>query len=664
MKKLLLILLLSQVAINISAQEDALLENLTSLLVENDNEQGTLFIQETIHDLVQNPINLNTSSEQQLLDCGLFSPYQVYGIIRYRTDMGNFFTIYEMASIPGFQKDKLKKIVPLLTFSNTELTNNRAGKGMILSNIYRKYPTSDAYHSSDSTQAIYPGSPFKISSRFKYNLGEKIMFGCAFEKDAGELAFNQWKPEHLIGYIRYSPGTFLKNITIGNFRLHTGIGLVHGLGFSSSGDGVQLNGFRTNFSKAFASTAEYSYYRGAIAEFTIKKWSITVYYSLKTEDISLFGINDSTQIYNLLDAKRETGLHLTASEQKGRDLAKQHSSGFSLNRDHKHFNYGISGSASTMLSGDALLDSIPFLANATSNSGNLSAYAIGYGEKFEVFAEYALNKTLSPALLIGWNFKLNPALDSYGSFRYYHPDYTGQIPNSYASGSNIENETGLNLGVLISPFDRAKIHLDNDLCYMLSESYYLTTSGFKVRSKAELNYSFQNGPDVTVRYTFRQWYVDDASNHPGVEIPAIKTKEQWRFHYSYPISESLKITGRMEWAITDPYKFGFLIYQQIQVKHNEWLSLTYRILLFDIDSWDNRIYCYEPGVRYSFLFPSYYGKGIRNSLVLSSKLSRWVTLRFRLGYMHYANKWKTGSGNDVRNGDQQLETEFQLQLSF
>lgn len=662
---ILLFLLLSGHVISVSAQDEDLLENLTSLMVESDNEQGALYIQETINDLLQNPINLNTSSEQQLLDCGLFTPYQVFGISRYREELGSFFTIYEMATIPGFQKEFLKKIVPLVTFSNTDLPNNsKAGKGMILSNLYRKYPGSEAHIHSDSTTPLYPGSPFKISSRFKYNLGDKFVFGCAYEKDAGELAFSQWKPEHMTGYIRYSPGKFLKNITIGNFRLHTGMGLVHGLGFSSSSSGVQLNGLRTNFTKPFASTAEYSYYRGVITEFRIKKWNTTAYYSIKPEDISLFGIKDAAQIYDLLDAKRETGLHRTDSEQNGRDLADQHTFGFSLNRDHTHINYGISGSASVMQATEMLLDSLPFIVNATSNSRNLSAYAIGYGKKFEVFAEFALNETLSPALLTGGNFKLNPALSAYGSFRYYHPDYTGQIPGAYASGSGIANETGLNLGVLISPFDRARIHLDSDLCYMPSESYYLSTSGFKVRSKAELNYSFQNGPDITVRYTFRQWHVDEASNSPGVEIPAVKTKEQWRLHYSYAITESLKFSGRMEWTITDPDVFGFLMYQQIQMKYNNRISLTYRFLLFDIDSWANRIYCYEPGLRYSFLFPSYYGKGVRNSLVLSSKLSRWITLRFRLGHMHYAHKWETGSGNDVRDGDQQLEAEFQLQLSF
>ncbi len=140
--------------------------------------------------------------------------------------------------------------------------------------------------------------------------------------------------------------------------------------------------------------------------------------------------------------------------------------------------------------------------------------------------------------------------------------------------------------------------------------------------------------------------------------------DQWRIHYNYLITERLKLAGRIEWTISHRNDHGSLIYQQIQVKHNERISLTYRILLFDIDSWTNRIYCYEPGVRYSFLFPSYYGKGLKNSAVISMKFSRWLTLRVRLGHIHYANKWETGSGVDIRDGDQTLELEFQLQTTF
>ncbi len=666
MRKLLLISLFAGCSVLLVAQEDMLLETLTSLAVENDNERGTLDLQETIQELLQNPVNLNSCNEQKLLDCGLFTPYQVFGILKHLQDYGPFFSIYELATIPGFKKSFLVNIQYLVVFEEEESPNkkHKNSKGMVLTNIQQKFPESKAYLSNDSIQPAFPGSPFKISSRFKYEIGKNITLGVAYEKDAGERMFQNKKPEHTTGYFRYAPGKILKNLTLGNFGIHTGIGLVHGLGFNSNGNGVQLNGFRTSWSKPKASTAEYNYYRGVLAEIGIKKWSCTGFYSCKLEDISLFGMKDSNQTNNLLEAKRETGLHRTASELNGRDLAWQHAAGISLNRNHLHVNYGISASGSKMKTTKVLRDSVPFITKAKNTSGNLSVYAIAYGEKFEVYGEYAINEELTPALLIGGNIELNPALSMYSSFRYYNPDFTSQIPGAYGTGSEINNEIGLNTGLLIIPFRNAKIMLDNDVCYFPAASYYLSTPGFNYRSKVEFTYKFKGGQEITAKYSIKSREVDALRNSPGTKITTIKTREQWRLHYSYVVTENFTLSGRTALAVSGKKDYGFLMYQQVKVKSSDWLSMTYRILLFDIDSWDNRIYCYEPGLRYSFLFPSYYRTGLKNTLVISSKFSRWISLRCRLGHIHYSDKWETGSGVEIRDGDQVFDIEFQLQLTF
>ena len=74
-----------------------------------------------------------------------------------------------------------------------------------------------------------------------------------------------------------------------------------------------------------------------------------------------------------------------------------------------------------------------------------------------------------------------------------------------------------------------------------------------------------------------------------------------------------------------------MIYSQVKVIPKEKIRLTYRYLAFNSNHWENRIYTYEPGVRYSFLFPAWYGKGTRNILTVSAKLNRWLTVRSKLG---------------------------------
>lgn len=646
------------------AQEDQLIERITSLMVENGNEQATIDTQETIHDLLQNPINLNAAKETELLECGLFNPYQVYGILKHREKYGDFFSIYEMTSIPGIQKSFLQEIQELISFSDQQkaVKQNKI-KALLLSNIFNKFPEASAYYTDDSSAPIYPGSPIKISNRLKVNFGDKLIIAAAYEKDAGELAFDQWRPEHLSGYIAYTPKKILRTVILGNYKLHTGMGLVHGSGFNNSSSGVQLNGYRSSWSRPFASTAEYNYYRGILTELEWKNWNGMLFYSCKPEDISLFGIDDSTGNYNLFDMKRETGLHRTRTELQGKKLAIQQSGGFSFSRVQKHFNMGIAGAGSYLDLTPTLRDSVPFLDSAKRSQWNLSVNAISYGARYEAFAELAINDQLKPALITGAIIHLNPALSLNASFRYYHPDYTGQIPSAYTISSGVSNEIAFHTGALIIPFNNASILLDHDFCYFPSESFYLSIPGFSSRGKMELSYSFKDGSGLYFRYTLRQQQKDASNKGPGPETSSFTSKSQYRLHYSYGIGENLKLSGRMEWALSGKAEPGFLVYQQFQIKQ-QWLSLTYHVLLFDIDSWDNRIYAYEPGLRYSFSFPSYYGKGVKNSLTASTKLSRYVVLRVRLAHIHYANKWETGSGYEIRNGDQQFETEFQLQLSL
>lgn len=96
----------------------------------------------------------------------------------------------------------------------------------------------------------------------------------------------------------------------------------------------------------------------------------------------------------------------------------------------------------------------------------------------------------------------------------------------------------------------------------------------------------------------------------------------------------------------------------------EKVRITYRFLAFDSEHWDNRIYSYEPGVRYSFLFPAWYGTGTRNLLVLSAKPGRRFTIRSKLGLTAYAHRRETGSGYDLRPGNRVWDGELQIQLDL
>jgi len=55
--------------------------------------------------------------------------------------------------------------------------------------------------------------------------------------------------------------------------------------------------------------------------------------------------------------------------------------------------------------------------------------------------------------------------------------------------------------------------------------------------------------------------------------------------------------------------------------------------MFDTDDYDNRLYAYESDAWLSFAFPAYYGKGIRNYVLLQYRLTHKIDVWVRWGIL-------------------------------
>ncbi|MEX0981579.1 MAG: helix-hairpin-helix domain-containing protein [Bacteroidales bacterium] len=668
MKRILLINFLLLSMLPVASQETPMLEELTEKIIENGDETDAERVHEMLSDLLRNPLNLNTSSERDLNSSGLFTPFQAFGIIKYREKYGPFFSIYELAAIPGFTQEMLKAVAPLIALSEGPGRNSRqVHKGMLLTNLAIRLPSPLAYLADSVTAPHYPGSPLKFTSRLRYDAGERWTAGAAFEKDPGERWMNGNNPEHFTGYLAYNSDKLLSKMILGNFRIHRGMGLIHGLGFNSGGTGVTTDGYRRSYAKPFASTMEYDYYRGVYAEVSKQRWTADLFCSVRPEDISLFRLKAPA---NLFDQIRRTGLHRTDPERNGFNLARQYAAGLSVNRSAEKWYIGWSATGSKMELSDRGRDSVNLVAPGILKEevqGGLSFYGVGFGKGYELFGEVAVDHHASMALLAGGTFEINPALLLNLSFRSYQVEYNGQTPKAYGAKTKPENETGINCGINIAPFSNARLYLFTDISGESNVPGYGSDPGFFIRNNIQFGYAFTDGPDLEFRITGRSRQKKLSETGPGNGSYATNQQQKYRLNGSWDLSEKLVLSGRIELAILQSggeKQTGKVIYSQVKVIPKEKIRLTYRYLAFNSNHWENRIYTYEPGVRYSFLFPAWYGKGTRNILTVSAKLNRWLTVRSKLGMTAYTHRRETGSGQDVRPGNRIWDCELQIQLDF
>ncbi|MCA1746823.1 MAG: hypothetical protein LC655_03940, partial [Bacteroidales bacterium] len=361
-------------------------------------------------------------------------------------------------------QEMLQAVAPLIALSDAPVKNSRQlPRGTLLTNLAIRMPASLAYESDSLATPYYPGSPFKFTSRLRIDAGDRWAAGAAFEKDPGEHWTNSKRPEHFTGFLEYNPGKTLKKVILGNFRIHRGMGLVHGLGFSSGVTGVAIDGYRRSYAKAFASTLEYDYYRGIYAEVAKGKWSADLFCSARPEDISLFRLEAPV---NLFEQIRRTGLHRTVSERDGYDLARQYNAGFSVNRSAERWYMGWSAAGSKMGLTNRGRDSVERIApgiNEEKLQGGLSCYGVGFGKGYELFGEVAVDHQAKVAVINGATVEVNPALLINFAFRMYQPGYTGQTPKAYGAGTKPENETGISYGMNVAPFNNARLFLGTDI---------------------------------------------------------------------------------------------------------------------------------------------------------------------------------------------------------
>lgn len=72
-------------------------------------------------------------------------------------------------------------------------------------------------------------------------------------------------------------------------------------------------------------------------------------------------------------------------------------------------------------------------------------------------------------------------------------------------------------------------------------------------------------------------------------------------------------------------KDGFIASQSVGYNLSDRWKIQGMVAYFSTDGYDSRVYVYEPGLMYNFSYPSFWDKGIHGMLMVSCKISSWIT---------------------------------------
>ncbi len=673
---ILLLLIIGAISGPVLPQDRAGLSQQTEdLLFRDESADVPIELLESEAEMLDHPLDLNNATQDQLGMSGLFTPFQIHMIIRYREEFGELYSIYELTGLTGFNESRIRSIEAYLTvITGTTPHPAKGSHHLILINAGKTMPEARGYNLNSNVleSPVYNGSPVKTSLRIKTDIGKFFSAGLSYEKDAGERFLHGRRPEFISGYLSYTRYRLIKQLVVGKFQLHHGLGLVNGIGFFHSPERYQLRRLSLIKLQPYSSLNEYNFEQGIACRMALKEIGVLLWASYQTLDLSLSGIQqdpgdtDSLGVNDVLAHIRKTGMHRSRNELNGRNLGYSFHTGIQTIVQQNNLTTGLMCGIEKNGLTRAGIDSMGY-SEEPALRGIFSVHAMWHLDGLELFGEVAAVKMDSKAILIGSRYNFSDFFQGLLMLHNYDPGYTGLRPTSYASGNNISNENGFSIGFHMEP---GTLFTADFLAEIFSFPFprYLTDApsvGYKYSCIIKNTGINQFQWKFRISKKFFQ-------TTPGSEISGLReirssTVSRFEYGFTYLPQPNLKWQSRLLVSFLQTERKpspGHAATQQLTFGFRKILKCTLQFVVFNVRDWNNRIYIYEPGLYYSFNFPVYYGIGQKLTSVVSLKPLKWMTLTGKASLITYYDRKETGSGNDLIPGNEKMELEIQLRLNL
>ncbi len=676
-KKHIILLFLFLLPILLAAQEndpqkmiEAIIE---SHLDKLDEETDVALIIEDLEGLLENPININATDAEELSRLYLLNPVQINKLLKFVKEFGPVYTIFELNAIDGFTPDLLQKIEPFITFGPETETRIplkkqlKSGRHELILRSLGNLQKARGYQPKDDGTKPYEGNRFRYYGRYRYEIRDNFSMGLTAEKDPGEAFLkgsNKHGFDYYSGHISVRFNHWIKDVTVGDFVVRSGQGLVLWQGYTIGKSLDVLNISKTGQGvRPYTSVNENAFFRGMSTSLDLGSAKIIVFGSHKKADGNL-APDDNDSIY--FTSLQTSGYHRTESEIADEKTVGATDLGavFSLNFNNLKIgaNFVYQQFDKPFIPASRLYNKYRF--HGTENYTGSIDYLFNKG-KYLLFGEAALSKSGGKALLQGAVARLNDQVSFSALYRHFDKDYHALWANTFAEGSNISNESGLYFGSRILPVKFVTLSLYSDL-YQSKWINYSTigpSRGWDVFAQADVRLSEELS--FYLRYKNEEKTQKFKTEKRYTDLP--ERTQKTRLHFDYQLTETIKLRTRFEHVYYegDNSGNGFMIFQDIQYSGLRLpFHVSARVAWFNTDSYDSRIYAYENDLLYTFSVPAFYGKGFRTYLNMRYRISNHLECWLKLANTHWTDRDTISSGYNEISGSDKTELKIQFRLKF
>ncbi len=682
MKKFFFILFISLISnAVVFAQEpknNQLIENLIEELSESaDAEIDFSILYEDLLFYLENPIDLNTATREDLEKLQFLNDFQIEGLLKYQRNIGVFHTIYELQLVQGFTKIDIFRILPFVTIHVKKQTTIPDVKRVLAHGgntlfLRTQSVIEEPAGYSELSEKRYDGNRMRYYAKYQFKYKKNVNAGFTMEKDPGEAFWVDSLPkgfDYYTAHVELRNVGMFKTINLGDYQAKFGQGLTTWTGYGS-GKSSYISDIRKKHDglRKYSSSDENMFLRGVGTTVRLKDFEFSVFGSYKNID----GNIDTTEYDDevIATSYQTTGLHNTFNTRQDRKSVSELIYGGNLTYRYNnlrvgatYFNYqfGI-----PLQKADRVYSYYDFRGDRNTN------YSIDYQyswHNFYFFGEEAMSANGGKAFLNSMLVSVAPQLSMALLHRHYDPDYYAYYAAGFGEKSKTNNETGMYIGAEIYPLRTWKVSAYYDTYsfpWMLFRTHAPSNG---VDYFAQADYSLSRNVDMYFRYKTETAFENQSDESTGVEDLASTRKQMFRYHISYGVSKNLTLKSRIEVAKYTksnlPDETGFMMYQDVEYRTPALpLDISFRFAMFDSD-YNARSYAYESDILYAFSVPSYSGRGVRSYLTVKyTIIEDFLDIWLRYGIFHYEDREVIGSGMDEVLGRNKSEAKIQIRMKL
>ena len=670
---------------------DAFIQNLFN---QNQQDENINYedLYEALYQLYTQPLDLNRASREELNNLYLLSQEQINNLLKHKETYGNLLAVYELQAVPGFDAQTIYNLLPFVEISDNQRDNRPLRKRIadepnhyLLLRYDRVLQTRKGFtpalpDSKGNLPQRYEGSPDKIYARYRISHARDFSFGFTAEKDAGEkIAFDSKTTgfDFISAHAQVQNRGRLKNLTLGDYQVQFGQGLVVSAGFTVGKGAETITTIRrSNLGiRPYSSVLEAGFFRGGAATYNFGKFDLTAFYSRTRQDANLLTQQDTVSandalIEPFISSIQTSGYHRTPNEIAARHSIGEQTLGANLlyESQNKNLQTGItllhSGYSVALQRQPRVYNQFEFRGTQNWVAGWNYTYSF---QNFNFFGEVARSESGGMGLVSGFVSSLSSKIEFSMLYRRYDKNFHSFYANAFGENSRTINEHGTYWGLKITPFRKLVLaaYYDKFSFPWLKFLVSAPSQGYEYLLRA----TWKPAKTITLYAQYREESKERNQPNPASQLDflARTLRRNYLFDVDFNAGSHVFLRSRIQLSSfkigSAAATSGYALVQDVGFDYGRW-QLSNRFALFDTDDYDNRQYVFEKDVLSAFSLPVYNGRGLRMYVMLQYALTRKIDVWLRFAQTSLRNANTVSSGLDEIQGNTLSEVKGQVRLRF